>query len=124
MARTSVTVTSIAAYQVGTAVTETAGDASNDHSVSLAYAPKLILLCRNTGANTIAFTIEYPAGKSTYNAALSRSVSMTNAQLKAFVLDVPPDLVQSGNVLHIDSADANFGDLRFSAFTWADTPWR
>jgi len=124
MPRTAITVTSVTNYQAGTALTGTAGDAANDHQVDLTYAPKLILLVENTGANSINFTVEFPAGKSSYNATISRSHTVGNDELRCIPLDVPPDLAQSGNLLHIDSADANFGDLKFYCFTWADTPIR
>lgn len=125
MARTAIPVTVVAAYQAGTAVSTVAGDAANDHSVDLARAPKLVLCAEKSSANSVSFTVELPAGKYTYNSTQSKSHTMAAGEsLYVIVVDVPPDLAQTGNVLHIDSADANFSDLSFFAYTWADTPTR
>lgn len=123
--RTAITVTTLNPYQEGANLTRTAGDAANDHSLSLSAAPKLILLVINTsGVNVVNFTIELPACKATYNETVSIAHTMAAAGNRVIPIDIQPDLAQTGNVLHIDSADANFSDLRFMAFTWPDTPVR
>lgn len=122
MARTAIPIYVIPPYQDGVEPVDTNGDAANDHSVDLTTAPKLHLNVSNSGANTIAFSFELPAGTGTYSEAISVSASITSGQFKIYILDLPSDLAQSGNLLHIDSADANFSDLRFRAYTWSETP--
>lgn len=126
MPRTAITVTSISPYLVGGNPTATAGDAANDHSIDLTNSPRLMLLAVNSNAATVAFTIELPASATTYNIAQSIAHTVPAAAagvdgVRVIPLD-SPSVAQSGNVLHIDSADANFGDVRFYAFTWAPTP--
>lgn len=119
MARTAITITSLSTYSTAANVTQTNGDAANDHSVDGTRCPRLILRAQNTnGGAAVAFTIELAAGGSSYNQALSISYSVAASSIEAYLLDVPADLLKTGNVIHIDSADANFGDMRFEAFTW------
>lgn len=127
MARTAIVETLLSPYQAGTNVTLTAGDAANDHQVDLTRAPKLVLVALNTNAATVDFTVELPAGKSSYNQTVSISHTIPAAVggvpgVRAFVVDVPGNLAQAGNLLHIDSADANFADVRFAVMNWQDTP--
>jgi hypothetical protein len=126
MARTAITVTSVPAWLAGADLTATTGDAANDHTVDMSSSPRLILLALNTNVATVACSVEVPANSSTYQNA--HSISHT---LPAAVAGIPgvrvipidsPSIAQAGNVLHVDSADANFGDVRFFAFTWAPTP--
>jgi len=123
MARTAIPVVVVEPYQAGTLLTQTTGDATNDHEIDASISPRLHLFVRNTGANSIDFQIVHNTGVSGYNySSLTTDYTITSGQYLMIVLDVPGDLKQSGNLIHIDSADANFGDLRFSAFTWQDTP--
>jgi hypothetical protein len=128
MPRTAVTVSSIPAYLAGGNPTAVAGDAANDHTVDLSgsYNGRLVLLAVNSNAATVDFTLELPASAATYNATVSISHTIPAAAggvdgVRVIPLNSPA-AAQSGNVLHIDSADANFGDVRFYAFTWAQTP--
>lgn len=128
MPRTAVTITSVPAYLAGANPTATAGDAGNDHTVALdaASSGKLVLIAVNTNAATVDFTIELPASWATYNKTVSIAHTIPAAAaglngIRVIPLDSPA-AAQSGNVLHIDSADANFGDVRFYAITWAPTP--
>ena len=122
MARTEIPVNVIPAYLEGVSIAPTTGDTANDNSVDLSAAPRLHVIARNWGASTVDYTIELPAGPSNFNETVSIAVSHPNAQTRAIVLDVPADLYQSGGVLHIDSADANFSDISFYAYTWQSTP--
>lgn len=124
MARTAVTITTLSSYQSGVNLTATTGDAANDHSVDATKAPNLILFAHNYNAATVDFTVELAAGASSYNQAVSVSQTVPAAVggiagVRAVRLNVPADLFQSGNVIHVSSADANFGDIRFYAVTWA-----
>jgi len=128
MPRTAITVSSIPAYMAGGNPTATAGDAANDHSVDLTAAGngRLILIAVNSNAATVAFTLELPASAATYNETVSIAHTIPAAAggvdgVRVIALNSPA-AAQTGNVLHLDSADANFGDVRFYAFTWAATP--
>ena len=117
MARTAITITESSAYLAGDDPTATAGDSANDHSISLGKVP-LCLMCVNSNAATVAFTIELPAVNRTWNETVSISHTIPAAAagvdgVRTIWIDVPGGIAQSGNVLHIDSADANFGDVRF-----------
>lgn len=124
MARTAITITELSPYQVGTNLAKTDGDQANGMSLDLSRAPKLHLLIWNNGANTVAFTVDLPAGKSTYNTTVQKSYSMTTQTRMVIVFDGPPDTAQSGNVAHISSADANFDDFDFFAMAIVPTPQR
>lgn len=123
MARTAIPVAQVASFLQGEGIVATAGDAANDHEVSLLKAPKLHLIAQNTNASAVAFSIELPAGNRNFKQATTISKSIAASAIEVFVLDVPSGLAQTGNVLHIDSADGNFGDVNFWAYTWSDTPW-
>lgn len=123
MPRTAVTVTTVQPYQAGTVLTATTGDTANGISINLSSAPKLVLIIRNGGANTADITFELASGKNAYNRSLSISKSITTG-VRAYILDIPPDLRQSDNVLHIDSADADWNSVQLFAYTWIDTPVR
>ena len=124
MAHTDIPVQVVASHQVATAITLTDGDAVNYNSVDGTHAPKLVLIVRNV-TNPFAnvdFTVELAAGKSAYN--IARSIDCTSdAEVAAILLDVPSDLLQDGGLIHIESTDVNFGDMKFIAYTWQDTPW-
>jgi len=125
MARTAITVTSVTGrYQSSTALTTTNGDAANDHEIDLSNAPKLVLIAYNSGASSVSWQMLVPASKSSYNTASNRTVNLASGNIKAFVFDIPNDLRQSGDLYHINSADANFGDIRFLAYTYGNTPVR
>lgn len=124
MARTAITVNTVTKFLTSTNLSGTAGDAGNDHSLSLLNAPNLLLLVSNKNASTVAFTIELPAGASNFNVAESKAYTIPAAAASvegklAIWLNVPSDLFQSGSVLHIDSADANFADVTFYGIRWA-----
>lgn len=126
MARVAIPVASVESYQVGTAIPSTVtGDSTNDHSLSLDQSPKVILVAYKSTANSVTFTVELPAAKQTYEGAKSISHTVASGEkLYVIVIDLSTDLAQAGNLLHIDSADANFADLVFFAYTWEDTPNR
>lgn len=120
MPRTAITVTRVTKYAAAASVTQTSGDAANDHSIDATKCPRLILRAENTNVGAaVAFTLELAAGSSSYLESLSKSYSVAASSIEVMWLDVPADLFQTGDVLHIDSADANFGDMRFEAYTWS-----
>lgn len=126
MARTAITVTAASRYLAGDDPTATAGDASNDHSLTMSVQP-ICLICVNSNAATVDFTIELPAAPQTWNATKSISHTIPAAAagvdgVRVVWIDVPATVFQTGNVLHIDSADGNFGDVRFYAVTGVRTP--
>ena len=119
MARTAITVTDSSAYLAGDDPTATAGDAANDHSVDLGKRG-ICLVAVNSNASTVAFTVELPASRPTWNETVSISHTVPASAagvhgVRTIWVDVPSGVKQTGNVLHIDSADANFGDVRFYA---------
>jgi hypothetical protein len=125
MPRTAIAITQLSAYLAGNNLTATAGDSANDHT--LAADRPVTLICVNTNAATVDFTVELPAAKSTWNATKSISHTIPAAVgavpgVRAIDFNVPGDVAQSGNVFHIDSADANFGDVRFYAVYGVVTP--
>lgn len=118
MARTAITVTKVNSFATASAVTFTAGEA-DDHTIDATKCPKLLLLAQNTnGGSAIAFSLELTAGSSSYGQTPSLDYSVPASSSEVILLDVPPDLFQSGSVLHIDSADGNIADMNFAAFTW------
>lgn len=119
MPRTAITVANLSSYATAATITQTNGDAANDHSIDGTKSPKLILRAQNTnGGAAVAFTLELAAGSSTFNQAVSLSYSVPASGIEVILLDIPSDALQSGNVIHLDSADANFADMRFEAYTW------
>jgi hypothetical protein len=126
MARTAIPINTINSFQRDAEFSVVTGDSVNDMSVDLATAPHLHLVASNYGGSDVDFTVEFPAGKSTYHQTVSKSHTVTAGNRYAIVLDVPDDLRQTDegtpNLLFIDSADPNFADVRFCAFTLTKTP--
>lgn len=123
MARTAIPVQTVAAFQEGlNPITATSGDAVNDHSIDGTYAPKLMLIAFNNNVAAVAFTVELASGDSSYSETVSIAQSVQGIGHEAMLLDVPADMLQTGALIHIDSADANFADMRFYAYTWDSTP--
>lgn len=126
MARTAITVSTISPFLVGGNPSATTGDATNDHSIDMTSVPRLVLIAVNSNAATVDFTVEIAANAATYNIAQSISHTVPAAAagidgVRVIPID-SPSAAQTGNVLHVDSADANFGDVRFYAVTWSPTP--
>lgn len=125
MSYTAIPVTTITNYLSGTAITSSeVGDAVNGNSVDLSSAPKLMLAVSNTHAAPIDITLSYPASVHTFGQALTKTVTITNGKVRFMVLDIPPDMRQSGNVLYITSADGNYNLIRFRAYTWQESKGR
>lgn len=120
MPRTAITVANLSSYATAATITQTTGDPDPDnHTLDGTKCPKLILRAQNTnGGAAVAFTIELAAGSSTFNQAVSLSYSVPASGIEVILLDIPSDALQSGNVIHLDSSDANFTDMRFEAYTW------
>lgn len=123
-ARTALALTSVSPFLAGTDLTATAGDAANDHSVTPSGRP-IVILAVNNNAASVACTIELPAVAATFNQAASipwtiPAASGGRARVRAAVLDFEA-VKQSDGTIHIDSVDANFGDVDFFAFTWTPT---
>lgn len=124
MARTSIPVGNSPPWLAGVNLTAVAGDAANDHALDLGDTP-VVLLALNYNAATVALTIELPASSLTFGEAKSVAWTLPGAtggiaQPRVTVI-TNPNIKQSDGTLHIDSADANFGDVRFYAFTYSAT---
>ena len=124
MARTEIPVDVVGAYQYGKALTKTAGDSANNMMINAKDSPRLHLLVVNTGGNTVSWQYNwkddtpYQYGAT---AAVAGPVSIDPDAVEVTVLDMPSYTLEDGYV-YIDSVDANFADLNFSAFTWQTTP--
>ena len=119
MARTAIPVTSVANYQESTVLSAIAFDAVNGMSLDLSTAPKLMLAVLKSGGGDATITFTFPASKHTYDVALVKTATAENGKFTLFVIDIPPEMAQSGNVLHVDS-DGGY----LMGYTWDDTPQR
>jgi hypothetical protein len=78
MPRTAITVNNLGDFSAATTVTQTSGDAANDHTIDATKTPNLMLRAENTnGGAAVAFTLELAAGgRSSYGQSLSISYSV------------------------------------------------
>lgn len=124
MPRTSIPIGNSPPWLAGVDLTAVAGDAANDHSLDLGDTP-VVLLAMNYNAATVGLSIELPASSLTFGATKSVPWTLPGAtagiaQPRVTVI-TNPNVRQSDGTLHIDSADANFADVRFYAFTYSAT---
>lgn len=124
MPRTAIPIGDSPPWLAGVNLTAAVGDAANDHELDLGSAP-VVLVAANYNAATVALTIELPASNLTFGSAQSIAWTLPAAVggiagVRATVITTP-NVKQSDGKLYIDSADANFGDVRLYAFTWAAT---
>jgi hypothetical protein len=124
MPRAAITINNLGRYSAATTVVQTSGDPTPDHhSVDGTFSPKLLLRMENTNVGSaVAFTVELTAGgNESYGQAVTLSYSVPASGIEAVLLDVPASMLQSGNLIHLTDSvpDANFGDMRFEAYTWS-----
>lgn len=122
MARTAIPIASVASFLQGEGITSTFGDFVNNMEISLARSPRVHLVVRNGSLGGADFDLVLSAGESSFEQTHTISVSLAGGgQIRVFPLDIPSNLAQPGNVLHIDSADSDFGNIEIWAFTWDPT---
>jgi len=126
MARTAIPVTTVSEFQEGTELSYVNGDAANWHSLDLSCAPNLVLHVFNAGTTNEQFAFVYPACNSTYNETVSGVIGIDAGEHKLFLIDPPLDVKQTegdnNNLLFINSAEADFSNVAFHAYTWNPTP--
>ena len=121
MARTTIPIAQVPSFQRGLTMSPLAGDSANDHDLDLTKGPRLFLVGRNFHAGNVSFDVILPAGPSNYYSAVTQTITVASGAVFAIRMDVPPDLWQTGGLLHIDSVDANYASLFFSAVIYDDT---
>lgn len=125
MARTAITITYANPYTEDFNPTATTGDPDPDN-MSLSADKPVTLVCVNSNAASVDFTIELPACHATFEQTQSISHTIPGESggydgVRVVYLDPQDAVSQDGNVYNIDSTDANFASVRFYAIVCTKT---
>ncbi|NIU03765.1 MAG: hypothetical protein GWN29_04925 [Gammaproteobacteria bacterium] len=128
MARTAITLTSIADFASGGNLTGTTGDQANGMVITNAPIPRVGLIVSSTHSSTVIFTIRVAASIATFkrgpffypNGSYTVPAAVGSVEGKlALILDHPAWL-DAGDI-NINSSDSNLNLCTFYAYTWTPT---